>query len=160
MSISISQTLVFAGSLLIIGLLIYAVVLWRQVFVNNRKITELQQQQRQQLLDAINIITRTMVEQDLNPTEGCIRLKVLLEKLDPELLESKEFRVIDQMYLRSREFATHKARRSLPITERLIQDQQRETLEEELKQEIQKATKALSNLSAAYKLKQVSEQQK
>lgn len=160
MTTSTSQIFALIGMLLIIGLSVYAIILWRQVFINNKKIQQLQQQQKQQLLEAINIIARTMVEQDLNSTEGCIRLRVLLEKLDPELLESDEYKVIDDMYQRSKEFATHKARRSLPITERLIQDQQREAMEEELKQEIKNAAQALGNLSAAYKLKQTSGQQK
>ncbi|MCL6416451.1 DUF2489 domain-containing protein [Aestuariirhabdus sp. Z084] len=151
MSSSSTQFFVLLGTLMILGLSVYAIYLWRQVFRNNRRILELQQEQRAKLLEAITVISTTMSRGELNPTEGCIRLKVLLEKLDPELLQSPEYKVIEQMYDRSREFATHQTRKALPATERLLQDQAREALEAELKQEVQNAVLALQRLATAYR---------
>ncbi|WP_426416412.1 DUF2489 domain-containing protein [Aestuariirhabdus sp. LZHN29] len=151
MSGSFTQLFVLLGTLLIIGLSIYAIVLWRQVYINTRRIQELQQEQRQNLLDAINVISRSMTQDELNPTEGCIRLKLLLEKLDPELLLSPEYKVIEQMYERSREFATHQARNALSAPEKLLQDQAREALENELKLEVRNAAEALQRLDSAYR---------
>ncbi|RRJ84048.1 DUF2489 domain-containing protein [Aestuariirhabdus litorea] len=151
MSESATELFVLLGTLVIIGLSIYACYLWRQVYLNTRRIRELQQQQRQQLMEAIQIISLSMERQELNPTEGCIRLKVLLEKLDPELLQSPEYRVIEQIYERSRGFATHQARRALPSQERRHQDEAREALEAELKQEVHNAVLALRGLATAYR---------
>lgn len=81
------------------------------------------------LIDSIQIIARNMVDEDLNISEGAIRLKHLLDGLGLEDQERARFSALDELYDKVRDFDTHDARKALPVKERLQQDRAREAHE-------------------------------
>lgn len=57
------------------------------------------QEQQRYLIDSVRIIAGAVLNDErMTITEGCIRLKVLLDNLAPELHQHADFAVIDQVY--------------------------------------------------------------
>ncbi|HCH23920.1 MAG TPA: hypothetical protein DE179_06455 [Oceanospirillaceae bacterium] len=68
---------------------------------NQRRIENLQlmlQEQYKHRVDSIRVIANAMDEGQCEFTEGCIRLKMLIDQLNPELLQREEFAIITHIY--------------------------------------------------------------
>jgi len=69
--------------------------------INQQRIEGLQQmlqKQYTQRVDSIGVIVRAMVDNQCEATEGCIRLKQLLDMVEPDLLLRPEYQVIALVY--------------------------------------------------------------
>ena len=88
------------------------------------------------LIDSIQIIARNMVSDDLNISEGSIRLKHLLDGLGLPDDERDQFKALDALYEKIRDFDTHEARQQLPPKERHAQDQARESHERDHRERV------------------------
>ena len=77
---------------------------WRQrvrLQENQARIAKLQgmlKEQYEHRVDSIRVIVNAMDEDQCEYTEGCIRLKMLLDQIAPELLQQPEYAIIETMY--------------------------------------------------------------
>lgn len=81
------------------------------------------------LIDSIRIIAQNLVEEDLNVSEGAIRLKFLLDGLGLPEEERTRFLALDALHGKVKDFDTHEARKQLSPKERMRQDSEREAHE-------------------------------
>ncbi|TVQ66927.1 MAG: DUF2489 domain-containing protein [Oceanospirillales bacterium] len=89
------------------------------------------QEQKNYLVDSIRIISRSMVDGQCPLTEGCIRLKVLIDNYSPQLHQQSELQVIELMYTKTTHIPTLDAWKSLPSKDKLIYQKEIDSLEQE-----------------------------
>jgi len=102
-----------------------------------------QQNKKNSLVESLRVLARTMIDGQLEYSEGCIRIKVLLDHLDASLHKRSEFKVFEVLYLATEHMPTHEERKK--VDKRFIEkmDQQRFELEKQHREEILQAAKAL-----------------
>ncbi|MFC6671296.1 DUF2489 domain-containing protein [Marinobacterium aestuariivivens] len=89
-------------------------------------------EQRQYLIDSIRVIARAMHDDEkLTLTEGCIRLKVLLDNLKPDLHRNPDFEIIERHYEATRHIPYLDAWRKLERTEQRRYQREMDSLESE-----------------------------
>jgi len=137
--------LIVCAVLIVLSLAGYASFLWWQVLnkkknvlkgLEDAKAGQIQSEQKHQnyLQTSLHVIARSVLNGELNVSEGCIRVKVLLdnlkfENLDIEHLDRAQFAIIDDIYEQLQDFSTHQARKELSDKERKQQDQKRHFIE-------------------------------
>ena len=125
-------------SVVILGL--YALYLWRQVWLqqkqqqqqlakNKQDQIKKEQDHQQYLIKSIAVISQSAVNGELNCSEACIRLKVLLDNLDVDEQKKAPFLFFDEIYMQLQQFHTHKARLQLSEKERISEDRKRHFIE-------------------------------
>jgi len=136
---------IIVAVLIVLVLASYAGFLWFQVIRNNKKTRiELELAQKEQaqaelkhqnyLQTSLHVIAQSALNDELNISEGCIRVKVLLDNLDFEALDiegldKNDFSLIDEVYVQLQDFDTHQARKELSDKERKDQDRKRRLIE-------------------------------
>lgn len=107
----------------------------------------IKQEKREEIIESIKIIALCMIEEQVETSEGCIRIKVLLDHVAPELHDKEPFSIFSLMYDATEHMPTHEARKSADkaLIRRL--DAERIELEKNHKQKIMDASKAIRNYS-------------
>lgn len=102
--------------------------------------------QHAHLVESVRVLVRCMLEEQMELSEGCIRIKVLLDTLAPGLLEDTRFQIFQYMYERTEHMPTHEARQQ--TDKRFIRrlDLQRFKLEREHREAIHQAARELLQL--------------
>jgi type II secretory pathway pseudopilin PulG len=90
-----------------------------------------QQAQRAYLVESLNVISATFLNEELNGSEAAIRSKMLLDGLMLTKEQRKPYAAIETVYQLVKDFDTHEARKALPANQRMKQDLQRESIEHE-----------------------------
>lgn len=96
------------------------------------------------LIDSIHRIARGMLQDDLNLSEGVIRLTYLLDTLGLSEEERAAFSALDGLYEKVKGFDTHDARQRLSHGERYRQDSEREAHELEHREAVLVAARMLA----------------
>lgn len=85
-----------------LGLISWLYIRQRRAFKTNQErifgLQEMLKKQYRHRVESIAVIASAMVDKQCEYTEGCMRLTLLLEKVEPELLQQDEFSVIALMY--------------------------------------------------------------
>lgn len=102
-----------------------------------------QREKRQEIIDSIKIIAKCMSEGQVELSEGCIRIKVLLDHVDPTLHEQAPFSIFSTMYKATEHMPTHEARKKTDKKFIHKLDQQRFKLERDNKEAILSASEAI-----------------
>lgn len=104
-------------------------------------------EKREHAIESIRIIALCMIEEQVELSEGCIRIKVLLDHISPELHEQEPFTVFSTMYGATEHMPTHGARKR--ANKALIRqlDSERFELEKNYKDAIIEAAKAIRDYS-------------
>ncbi len=133
-----------------IFLLMYNLKSWKKLKSLNSEKVEIETQQTQNLNDShlkahesIKVIAQCMIEEQVELSEGSIRIKVLLDHVAPHLHDHPTFSIFSKMYTATEHMPTHEARKH--ADKKLIRklDKERFKLEDDHKEEILKATKEL-----------------
>lgn len=95
------------------------------------------------LAESVCLIAQNMVHEDLNVSEGVLRLQTLLTALGVEGEARGPYQAIDDLAAELKEFATHEARQALSAQERLQQDRAREAQERAYHTRVMAAVQAL-----------------
>ncbi|MCJ8314720.1 MAG: DUF2489 domain-containing protein [Saccharospirillaceae bacterium] len=131
--------------LIVLGLASYASFLYWTLF-NNKKKNQIalkkseseqvvaEQKHQNYLQTSLHVIAKSALNGELNFSEGCIRIKVLLDNLNFEMLEidglnKTQFAIVDDVYEQLQIFDTHQARKELSDKERKQQDRKRHFIE-------------------------------
>lgn len=142
--------LIAISSGIAIFLLIYNLKSWKKLKNLNAEKVKIETQQTQALYDSqlnaaqsIKHIAQFMVEEQVELTEGCIRIKVLLDHVAPQLHEDEVFNIFSIMYKATEHMPTHQARKD--ADKKLIKklDLERFKLEAQHKDRILDASNAL-----------------
>ena len=101
------------------------------------------QQQKNYLIDSIRIISRSMLDGQCPMTEGCIRLKVLIDNYSPQLHQLPELQVVEMVYAKTSHIPMLDDWKRLSSKERMSFQQEIDLLEKQYSNEIQHAMKFL-----------------
>ncbi len=130
------------GLAIIAGLGAYAFTLWKEVRRREIARQEEEQRARDNCLENLEMVASALLQEQVDVTEGCWRCKVLLEILEPSLLERDAFRPFGEVHARTRHLHTHEARRALSPKERFKEDKERLAVEEEMREAVLEAARA------------------
>ena len=137
-------------------LAVYALWLWRQVYVQQRHRVKRQQQQQQALAQLalkaaadIRVLASASLNGECCYSEAAIRICRLLQKLDPKGDQqlAQRYHNLYQLYLGVKDQPTHAARDALPRQQRMRNDLARSKLEAELGEALQQELSALQQFS-------------
>ena len=146
MSLSSQWILIITGMIACGGLLFYIHRQYRRLAVHQRQ-EEAQQakveQQRQMTIESIQVLARTMLAGQVELSEGCIRIKVLLDAVAPELHQDQSFAIFNKLYTDIEHMPTHEARKAVDKRFLFKLDKQRWQLENNYKVEILAASKKI-----------------
>ena len=133
------------GSAVIVvgGLGGYALSLWREVRRRDLFRREEVRRANDNCLESLDIIARAMLADQMDLTEGSLRCKVLLEIIDPQLLDRPSLHVFAEVHQRTAHLHTHSSRRALTANQRLQEDRQRLAVENELRDNVLDAARAV-----------------
>ena len=143
MSSTVAIILLVAAVAVVAGLCIYAWSLRKEV--GRREAFRLDEDRRaqQNSLDNLDYVASALVQEQVDITEGAWRCKVLLDIIDPSLNERAQFQAFAELYRRTHHLKTHSARQQLSPRERMQEDKERLTVEDEMRKEVLKAAKAV-----------------
>ncbi|WP_211824690.1 DUF2489 domain-containing protein [Kistimonas asteriae] len=139
----ITLILLAAAILAIAGLTVWAVKLWLEVFRNRASIRKSNEQHRQFLCSSLTILARSLVHEQVNPTEGCIRIKTILDMVDPALGKTEEYQIFTTVYDATTHMPIGEARKTMKLSARNRLDEERERLEQQHQERIKQAAQSL-----------------
>ncbi|WP_416140732.1 DUF2489 domain-containing protein [Halomonas sp. HK25] len=128
--------LIGIGLVIIAGLAAYAYTLRKEVLRRQAFREEEERRARDNCLENLEMVASSLLQEQVDVTEGSWRCKVLLEILDPRLMEREAFRPFGEVHDRTRHLHTHEARRALTPKERFKEDRERLAVEEELREAV------------------------
>lgn len=102
---------------------------------------------KENAVNSVKVIAQCMIDEQVELSEGCIRIKVLLDHLAPQLHDEEVFSVFSKMYDATEHMPTHEARKQTDKRIIFKLDQERFKLEDENKDEILLASKAILEYS-------------
>ena len=102
------------------------------------------QAQRDYLIESVRVIASAMGDGQCELTEGCIRLKKLLDHLAPYLHEHQDYAIINRMYELTKHMPILEEWKKLKLKQRFEMTRQREAFEAEHADAIAHAAKSLS----------------
>ncbi|MDX1452273.1 MAG: DUF2489 domain-containing protein [Oleiphilaceae bacterium] len=146
---------IFTGCLMIVGLAVYIVRTLRQIRSVQNEIAQRQASQEAEMQayqgrmrESLEVIARTMLDDQVELSEACIRLKVLIDNYDPDLHQQPGFAVFNEMYARLEHMPTHQARKDADKKWIRKLDKERFRLEKEYRDDLRMAgEKLLQHLS-------------
>ena len=136
MTTTTALLLIGIGLVIIAGLAAYAYTLRKEVLRRQAFREEEERRARENCLENLEIVASSLLQEQVDVTEASWRCKVLLEILDPSLMERAAFRPFGEVYDRTRHLSTHQARRALTPKERFKEDRERLAVEEELREAV------------------------
>lgn len=112
----------------------------KQIQINK----EAWQKHRDELAGDLRFIANAMLQGQCEITEGCLRLKVLMDRLDDELQHKPEFKTIQAHFAQTINMPTHEAYKALSKQEQFKLDKTRYNLEAQNKEQILIEVKTLA----------------
>lgn len=139
----LSEWLMIGGLLLILLLAGYAVWLWYQVWRRRQQRLLQTRERNERLAGDIRLLARGLCEGQVPPIEGAIRIKVLLDNYDGPRRANLNLTVFETLYDATAHIPTHEDWKALPAAQRRQHEQFMETLEQQHRDELQRAAQAL-----------------
>jgi len=100
-------------------------------------------EKKETLAKDIKFIAQAMVQEQCEITEGCLRIKVLMDHLDTDLQHKPEFKTIQHMFSLTSGMPTHQAYKDLSAKDRFKLDKQRYQYEDQFKDDVLAEAKQL-----------------
>ena len=91
---------------------------------------------QEELASDIRFIANSMLQGQCEITEGCMRLKVLMDHLDKDLANKTEFQTLQFYYQQTLNMPHHEAYKGLSRKEQFHQDKKRYSLEDKYREQI------------------------
>lgn len=142
--------LIAVNLLIVIGLIGYIIRLLQQQ-KQKRLANELKLQQvaaevskhRLHLIESLQVISRAILKEEIPLTEACIRCKVLLDNLDPQLSQAETYIVFNEVFEQTKHIPRLAAWKQLKGPEKIEFLGQMEVLESDYNDKIVNAAKCL-----------------
>lgn len=134
-----------AGGATLLALGGYAAWLWRRVWLHQQALRVQRGSQQALVLDQLEVLARTVVQGQVNVTEGALRMATLLDLMvePPPQQHQVDLAAIHQLAAAAQPFAVSAQRQALARVERRRQDQRREQLEAEQGEAVEAAAQRL-----------------
>lgn len=148
MSNAIIWSGILCGLVAIAGLVWFILGKLKQLNVAQTQQAEqekLKSERRSSLIESIRVIATAMLEGQVELSEGCIRIKVLLDHFDASLHKEASLMIFETMYKATEHMPTHQARKNTDKNFIHKLDQQRFALEKEHNDAIRKGAQELLN---------------
>jgi hypothetical protein len=151
MSINMSIVFIIIGSVIVIGLSVYAYSLMAKVKLQQQQQEEVRSKRVASMQESIQTIAFAMQQQQCDLSEGVIRICRLLEAMpvNPHPDYAKDYPYIHELCDKVKSYPTHEARALLTKPQRREQDKERQELESQLESKILIETEALRKLEVA-----------
>lgn len=133
-----------AGLIIIIALAVYALVLWRKVWATRAAKAEQERERNERLAQDIQFLAQSLVNGQLPLVEGSIRIKVLLDNYSGPRRADLNIGVFEVIYDATVHIPTHQQWKDLPSPERQQHEGQMQALEQQHKDEVERAAAQLS----------------
>lgn len=137
----------------IAGLSFVAGRLWRQISDQKKILVKESNEQmakekerREFVEESLRIITKSMLEGQCDLSEGCIRIRMLIERSDNIDAKHDDFKTFFEMYEEIKHFKTHEARNELSKQERFNEDKERLKIEDRYRDSLLEASRRLLRL--------------
>ncbi|MDC0663989.1 DUF2489 domain-containing protein [Marinobacter sp. SS21] len=146
MPIGLQWTLIVLG---LIAIVLLAAFIGRQLRLLRkdkalkRKHAAFQAQRRTQIVESIRVLAMAIEENQVEYSEACLRLKGLLELIDPELLTQAPYQVFQQVHDQIQHMPTHQTRQDTDLKFIRKLDKDRFAIESQHAEAIQRAASAL-----------------
>ncbi|MFY0990268.1 DUF2489 domain-containing protein [Halomonas sp. C05BenzN] len=141
MTTTTAMILLGVGLAIIAGLAAYAYTLRQEVQRRRAFREEEAQRARDNCLENLELVASALLQEQVDVTEGAWRCKVLLEILDPQLMERSPFRAFGEVHARTRHLHTHSAREALTPKQRMQEDRERLAVEDEMREAVLEAAR-------------------
>ena len=138
-----SSPWLIAAAACVLGLIIYAGLLWRRVGLAEQQRQQQRAQQKAQRHADLSILAEGFLSEQMPWAEGCIRIKVILDHYDYELGMQPEYQVLHNIFSATENIPTHDAWRALSSAEKQPFTQLLSELELQHKQESMRAVQQL-----------------
>ncbi|MGO1463664.1 MAG: DUF2489 domain-containing protein [Marinobacter sp.] len=141
-------SLIIAGVIAIVVLLGFIrrqMVMLTESRRRQKKAEAFQAKRRQDMVDSIRVIAMAIEEEQVEYSEGCLRIKGLLDHVAPELMEKPPFKVFMEVYEQLRHMPTHQARQDTDARFVAKMDKERFAVERKHSDEIRRAATAIRN---------------
>lgn len=135
-----------SGVLILALMAWYAHRLWREVRRREAARREEIARANRNCIESLEAISKALVDDQIDPVEGALRCRVLLDILDVELVQSEPLRVFATVQERAAHLKTHKARRELSARQRHREDMAREAIASEHSQALKAGATAVQEL--------------
>lgn len=136
------------ATLVVAGLSFYAWSLWREVRRREAFREDEIRRAHEQCLFSLEAISGAMLAEQMDLVEGALRCKVLLEIIDPGLMEREAFRPFAAVHGQTAHLHTHSARKALTPRQRMQEDHERLNVAEEHKVSLLEAAQAVADFKA------------
>ncbi|MGQ7248465.1 DUF2489 domain-containing protein [Halomonas sp. V046] len=150
MSMTLALGLLVLGFAIIVALAWYAWSLRKEVGRRSAFRRDEERRAQENGLENLGFVAAALAQRQVDVTEGAWRCKVLLEVIDPSLLDRQEFQAFGEVYERTRHLHTHQARKALTAQQRFAEDKQRLAVEEEYRDAVLAAAQAALDFQARY----------
>lgn len=131
MSVTTAVLLLVIAFAIIGALVWYALKLQKQVRAREAEKEAVVHQARVKTLENIHLISRALLDEQVDVMEASLRLRALIDIIEPEWFLLDEVKVFAEISGKGSHLATHQARKELPKQERMKQDVERLSLEAE-----------------------------
>ena len=143
MNSTVALVLLAVAIAVVIGLCFYAWSLRKEVSRREAYRQDEDARAQQNSLENLDYVASALVQEQVDITEGAWRCKLLLEIIDPSLTERSEFQAFAEHYSRTRHLNTHSARQQLTARERMQEDKERLIAEDDMRDAVLEAAKAV-----------------
>ena len=135
-----------AGALVCIGLLFKISRQWRSLDQHKQAVERMQDKnnaQRARLAESILILCRSILDEQVEISEGCMRIKILLDHYDSQAHEDPMLGVFNKVYTRLEKMPRFEQRKK--VNRKLLAklDETRHAVEKEHEKEVREACLAL-----------------
>ena len=141
-------SLITGGAIAVIVLLVFIrrqMTLLSDSRKRQRKAEAFKAKRRQDMIDSIRVIAMAVEEDQVEYSEACLRIKGLLDHVEPQLMEKPPFRVFMEVYEQLRHMPTHQARQDTEARFVDKMDKERFAVEKRHADEIRRAATAIRN---------------
>ncbi|MCE8014022.1 DUF2489 domain-containing protein [Billgrantia desiderata] len=136
MTTTTALILLAVGLAIIAGLAAYAYTLWKEVQRREAFREDELRRAHENCLANLEIVASSLLQEQVDITEGAWRCKLLLDILDPSLLERPDFQAFAEVHARTQHLHTHSARKELAPRDRMREDRERLEVEAEWRQPV------------------------
>ncbi|WP_162617849.1 DUF2489 domain-containing protein [Salinicola halophilus] len=140
------------------GLAWYARRLWREVRRREAFSRDEVVRANRNCVDSLEAIANAMVGGQVDPVEGALRCRVLLDIIDTRLVQKESLQVFATVQERAAHLKTHQARHDLSPRQRYREDRARQAIADEYAGSLERGALALSTLCHEWRQRGVFDQ--
>ena len=137
---------ILAGSIVSVLLVVFIhrqIINLKRIETTKKNLQQRTEATRAHVISSIKLLARCILADQVEFSEACIRIKVLLDNLAPDIHREPEYAIFNEIYESTSHMPTHEARKKVDRRFLFKLDKQRWELEARNEADIRKAAKKL-----------------